>query len=112
MPSSSRFRDHNVAPHLALIAVQAMFGTWPIVGKIVLRAVSSTSLVALRVSGAALALGLLQRRLGALWQLPRRDLLWLILASLLGVVWNQLLYVKGLSLTTAINATLLSTTIP
>jgi drug/metabolite transporter (DMT)-like permease len=30
----------------------------------------------------------------------------------LGVVWNQLLYVKGLSLTTAINATLLSTTIP
>jgi drug/metabolite transporter (DMT)-like permease len=32
--------------------------------------------------------------------------------SLLGVVWNQLLYVKGLSLTTAINAVLLSTTIP
>ena len=37
---------------------------------------------------------------------------WLVVSSLLGVVLNQLLYVKGLSLTTAINATLLSTTIP
>jgi drug/metabolite transporter (DMT)-like permease len=36
----------------------------------------------------------------------------LVLSSLLGVAGNQLLYVKGLSLTTVINATLLSTTIP
>jgi drug/metabolite transporter (DMT)-like permease len=89
-----------------------MFGTWPIVGKVVLRVISNTGLVAIRVGGAAIALSLLQRKLGQLRRLPRKDLLWLILASLLGVVWNQLLYVKGLSLTTAINATLLSTTIP
>jgi drug/metabolite transporter (DMT)-like permease len=37
---------------------------------------------------------------------------WIALSSLLGVVLNQLLFVKGLSLTTAINATLLATTIP
>jgi len=69
-------------------------------------------LVAIRVGGAAIALSLLQRKLGRLRLLPRRDLWWLLLASMLGVVWNQLLYVKGLSMTTATNAVLLSTTIP
>jgi drug/metabolite transporter (DMT)-like permease len=103
---------HPIAPHIALIGVQIMFGTWPIVGKVVLRAISSTGLVALRVSGAAIALTLLQGHLRKLRHLPKRDLAWLLFLSLLGVVWNQLLYVKGLSLTTAINATLLSTTIP
>jgi len=105
-------REHKLAPHLALIAVQVMFGTWPIVGKIALRAISSTELVAFRVGGAAIAFGLLQRKLTYLRQMPRRDLLLLVLCSALGVVFNQLLYVKGLSLTTAINVTLLSTAIP
>lgn len=105
-------RTHRSAPHLALIAVQMMFGTWPIVGKIALRAVSSTQLVAFRVAGAAIAFSLLQRRLGQLRRLPRRDLRLLVLCSALGVAFNQLLYVKGLSLTTVINVTLLSTAIP
>lgn len=100
------------APHLALIGVQLMFGTWPIVAKLVLRSISSTGLVAIRVAGAAIALTLLQGQLGKLTRLPKKDLGWLVFISLLGVVWNQLLYVKGLSLTTAINGTLLCTTIP
>src|SRR6185295_14719727 len=45
-------------------------------------------------------------------QLPRRVLAWLALSCLLGVVLNQFIFVKGLSLTTAINSTLLITTIP
>jgi|SRR5215813_9968215 len=112
MSSPGKRSQHGIAPHLALVAVQMMFGTWPIVGKVALRAISSTGLVAFRVGGAAVALTLLHRKLGRLKMLPRRDLLWLLFASLLGVVWNQLLYVKGLSLTTAISATMLSTTIP
>ncbi len=99
-------------PHLALVAVQVMFGTWPIFGKIVLRSMSSTSLVGLRICGAALVFTLFQRKLSELRQLPKRILAWVALSSLLGVVLNQLLFVKGLSLTTAINASLLSTTIP
>jgi len=102
----------RLAPHLALIAVQIMFGTWPVVGKVALRHISTVGLVAFRVGGASIALTLLQRQLAQLRQLPKKDLAWLAGASLLGVVWNQLLYVKGLSLTTAINATLISTTIP
>lgn len=112
MRSSSSTTDRTIAPHLALIAVQVMFGTWPLFGKIALRSMSSTSLVGFRICGAAIVLTLLQPKLGELLRLPKRVIAWLVLCSLLGVTLNQFLYVKGLSLTTVINATLLSTTIP
>lgn len=112
MESEPQIKDRGFAPHLALFAVQLMFGTWPIVGKVALRSMSSTSLVALRVVGAAIAFMLLQGKLSQLRRLPRRDLAWLVMCSMLGVTLNQLLFVKGLSLTTVINATLLGTTIP
>jgi drug/metabolite transporter (DMT)-like permease len=110
--SIEAFKDRHVTPHLALVAVQIMFGTWPIFGKIALRSVSSLSLVGFRIVGAAIIFSLLRRKLSALRQLPKRVLAWLLLLTLLGVVINQLLFVKGLSLTTAINATLITTTIP
>ena len=78
-----------MAPHLALVAVQVMVGTWPIIGKVALRSISSTSLVSIRVFGAALVFSLLQRKLGELRRLPKRVLAWLVLSSLLGVVLNQ-----------------------
>ena len=112
MASNSPIKDHAIAPHVVLVVVQIMFGTWPLFGKIVLRSMSSTSLVCFRIFGAAIVFTLLQRRLGELRQLPRRVLAWLILSSLLGVALNQFIFVKALSLTTAINATLLITTIP
>lgn len=112
MDSKPQMKDRGFTPHLALFAVQLMFGTWPIVGKVALRSMSSTSLVAMRVVGASVAFLLLQVKLGQLRKIPRRDLAWLVLCSMLGVVLNQLLFVKGLSLTTVINATLLGTTIP
>src|SRR5215203_2557259 len=107
-----RERHSGIAPHLALIAVQLLFGTWPIFGKIVLRSMSSSSLVACRLTGAALAFAFLQRKLTPLLRMPVKDIAVLVLCSLMGIVGNQLLFVKGLSLTTVINATLLSTTIP
>jgi drug/metabolite transporter (DMT)-like permease len=102
----------NIAPHLALVVVQILFGTWPIFGKFVLRSMSPSSLVACRLTGAALAFALLQRKLGPLFRMPVKDIGLLVVCSMMGVVGNQLLFVKGLSLTTVINATLLSTTIP
>jgi drug/metabolite transporter (DMT)-like permease len=112
MDSKPQMKDRGSAPHFALFAVQLIFGTWPIVGKIALRSMSSTSLVALRMLGAAVAFMLLQGKLGQLRRIPRRDLAWLILCSMLGVALNQLLFVNGLALTTVINSTLLGTTIP
>jgi len=104
--------SHRFRPHLALITVQILFGTWPIIGKIVLRSMSVTSLVACRLVGAAIAFALLQRQLKPLLKMPRKDFALLVLCSLSGVLGNQLLYVKALSLTTVINAALLTATIP
>jgi drug/metabolite transporter (DMT)-like permease len=108
-----RFHSNRAAaPHLALIAVQVLFATWPIVGKIALRTVPSVALVGFRVAGAALTLLVLARLSGTFQKIETGDWPLVILSSLLGLVFNQLLFTKGLSLTTAINATLLSTTIP
>ncbi len=112
MSPAASLKDREVAPHLALIAVQAMFGTWPIFGKVVLRSISSTSLVGIRILGGTLVFALLHRQAGQIFRLPKRTLISLLMCSLLGVVINQLLFVKGLSFTTVINATLISTTIP
>ncbi len=100
-------------PHGALIAVQLFFGTWPIFGKIALRALPSTGLVALRIVGASVAFVFLCRAARVSLRLNRRsDYARLALYSLLGVVVNQFLFTKGLVLSTAINATILGTTIP
>ena len=106
------YDKRDLAPHLALIAVQILFGTWPIFGKLVLGWMSSPALVFFRVTGAALAFLVIRRSLTPLLKMPRKALLWLILCSVIGVVGNQFLFVKGLSMTTAINATLLSSAIP
>ena len=112
MSSSASLKDKEIAPHLALIAVQVMFGTWPIFGKIVLRTISSTGLVGVRILGATFVFALFHRKAREIFTLPKRTLGSLLLCSLLGVVINQLLFVKGLSYTTVINATLITTTIP
>ena len=105
-------KSGGAAPHLALIAVQLMFGSWPIVGKIALRVLPSAGLVVLRVVGAALAFIFLQWALGRTQKIRKSDYLRLAFYALLGVVLNQFLFVKGLELTTVINATLMGTTIP
>jgi drug/metabolite transporter (DMT)-like permease len=112
MASNASTTPSAIKPHLALIAVQIMFCSNFIFGKIVLRSISSVSLVGIRICGAAIIFTILQRKVSELWKLPNRVIAWLVLSSLLGIVINQLLFVKGLSLTTAINSTLLSTTIP
>ena len=107
-----RVSRSGYAPHLALFMVQVMFGTWPIVGKIALRALNPTALVTLRVIGGAIAFLILQKIMGRNQAIERKDYARLILYSLLGITLNQFLFVNGLSFTTVINATLLGTTIP
>ncbi len=105
-------RRLDIRPHLALLAVQIMFGTWPIVGKIALRSLPSAGLVSLRLVGAAAAFVVVGRFAVRSPINGTGDYLRLALYGLMGVVLNQLLFTKGLSLSTAINATLLGTAIP
>jgi drug/metabolite transporter (DMT)-like permease len=102
----------SAAPHLALIAVQILFATWPIVGKIALRTLPAMALVGFRVAGAAVMLLVLARLKGRFRAIERRDWPLLIVSSALGLILNQWLFVNGLSLTSAINSTLISTSIP
>jgi drug/metabolite transporter (DMT)-like permease len=104
--------NSGAGPHLALIAVQIFFATWPIVGKLALRTLPAVALVGLRVAGASLVLLLLARISGNLLPIQRQDWPLLVVSSALGLILNQWLFVKGLSITTAINTSLLSTSIP
>jgi drug/metabolite transporter (DMT)-like permease len=112
MPESNSKDDGSLVPHIALITVQILFGTWPILGKIALREIPPTELVALRTFGAALVFLILNRRFGGSQKIEPDDRYRIAFYGLLGVAANQLLFVKGLSMTTAISATLLQTSIP
>jgi len=105
-------KSTSLKPHGALVAVQLIFGTWPVVGKIVLRALPATGLVTFRIVGAAIAFLLIRRVTGGSGIEGKSDYARLVLYSLLGVVLNQFLFVKGLELSTVINSALLGTTIP
>lgn len=111
MENSAVETENGYAPHVALFAVQVMFGSSAILGKYALAAFPPFSIVGFRVAGAALAFYTLQSMRGTL-RLERRSHYWhFMLFSLLGVVCNQLLFFKGLSLTTATNTSLLAVTI-
>ena len=102
----------QVGVHLLLFVVQILFASLAIVGKIVLRDFPAGAIVLFRVVGAAAVLLLVNVVWTRRWVRDRRDLLGLAVLGLLGVVLNQTLFLLGLSHTTAINATILVTTIP
>ena len=104
--------NSNTAPHIALFAVQIMFGSAPVLGKAALQTFPSHAIVGFRVGGAVLAFYLLQKFSGD-FKLDRKiHYLYFAVFSLFGVIFNQLLFFKGLSLTTATNTSLLAVMIP
>ncbi len=112
MKNSSQQTGESHSPHVALLLVQLMFGSAPVLGKAALLAFPSFAIVGFRVGGAALAFYFLQRFRGSLALESRADYLYFAIFSLFGVVLNQLLFFKGLSLTTASNTSLLAVMIP
>src|SRR2546430_13750617 len=109
---SQTTRKIGAGPHLALIAVQLIFVTWGIPGKIVLRVMPVCGLSALRIAGAAVMLAIICKLRGAVARINKADWLLLVVCAMLGVVFNQWSFAKGLSLTTVVNTVLISTTIP
>jgi drug/metabolite transporter (DMT)-like permease len=87
-----------------LAIVQLFFATLPIAGKIALRELDSSALVLARVGGAAVIFVLIHRLTMKEPIRSRRDYLLLALFSVLGVSLNQILYLAGLSRTTATTA--------
>lgn len=112
MENSEPASTESLAPHIALIAVQLMFGSAPILGKFALEAFPSFAIVGFRVAGGALAFYLLQRFSGSLALDKRSHYFYFALFAVFGIVFNQLLFFHGLSLTTATNTALLAVLIP
>ena len=98
--------------HLALVAVQLLFASLAIAGRYVLPHFPAGALVSFRVLGAAVVLFLVNAAVGGSWIRDRRDLLRLAVLGMLGIAANQTLFLYGLQHTTAINATILVTTVP
>ncbi len=105
-------KDSDYSPHIALLAVQLMFGSAPILGKFALTTFPPLAIVGFRVAGAALAFYTLQKFRGNLQLDKRSHYFYFALFSFFGVIFNQLLFFKGLSLTTATNTSLLAVMIP
>lgn len=97
--------------HLALAAAQVGFSLFPIFGKLALASIPPFLFAAFRVVAAAILLEVI-RRLRAPEQVRAADRPRLFLYALLGVSFNQVLFIFGLFLTTAINTTILTATIP
>ncbi len=104
--------EKSYAPHVALFVVQLMFGSAPILGKFALEAFPSFAIVGFRVGGGALAFFVLQRVTGSLRLEKTAHYYYFALFALFGIVFNQLLFFTGLSLTTATNTSLLAVLIP
>lgn len=112
LPADNSADRSSYAPHIALLAVQAFFGSLPVIGKVVLGVLPPVSLVGFRVGITALILFVVQAYRRRLWLKERSDYARLAILSIFGVSLNQLLFIGGLSLTKAANTSLLAVTIP
>jgi drug/metabolite transporter (DMT)-like permease len=90
---------------------QLGFALFPIFGKLALSSIPPLVLAALRVVSAAILLEAI-RRLFTREEIARADRRRVLLYALLGVSFNQILFILGLSLTTAIHTTILTAMIP
>lgn len=89
-----------------------MFASLAIAGRYVLPHFPAGALVTVRVLGATVVLLALNTLFGGQWVRNRGDLLRLAVLGMLGIAANQTLFLYGLKHTTAINATILVTTVP
>jgi drug/metabolite transporter (DMT)-like permease len=94
------------------VLVQLLFASLAIAGRFVLPRFPAGVLVCCRVLGAAAVLALVNAVTGGQWVRDRRDLLRLAVLGMLGIAANQGFFLYGLRHTTAINATILVTTVP
>ena len=110
--SISNSDEKHYAPHLALVAVQVFFGASAVLGKAALQAFPAFAIVGFRVAGGAAAFYVFQKFRGSLRLDKTSHYFYFAFFSVFGVIANQLLFFKGLSLTTAANTSLLAVMIP
>lgn len=105
-------KPSTLAIHSILFAVQMAFATLSVVGKIAMRETTTPTIAFVRLLGTAIVVST-WRILSDGWpRLPVRDIARLALIAPLGIVINQLLFLGGVARTSALNGTVLTTTVP
>lgn len=104
-------RNNNLRGHLFALTANILWGLMAPIGKSALAEFSPLSVTTFRMVGAA----------GCFWllslfckreQVDHRDMLKIFFASLFALVFNQGVYIFGLSLTSPIDASIVTTTLP
>ena len=105
-------KSSNFKAHLALLFAASMWGLMAPVGKAAMDAgISGLALANMRMIGGALCFWITSLFVKKEDVLPR-DLMLLFFASMLGIVCNQGCYTFGLSLTSPVDASIMTTTMP
>lgn len=103
--------NKNIQGHLAALTANILWGLMAPVGKSALAEFSALSVTTFRMVGAAACFWLL-----SLFckheQVDHRDMLKIFFASLFALVFNQGVYIFGLSMTSPIDASIVTTTLP
>ena len=101
-----------VKAHVALFAAASMWGLMSPVGKMAMnRGITSLSLTSMRMMGAAVCFWIASL-FAPKEKVSKRDFMLLFFAGLLGIVFNQGMFIFGLSLTSPIDATIITTSLP
>ncbi len=98
--------------HLPLIIVQITFGSLPPFTKLALNYFPSMSIVFFRVFSTAVLFSIIFFLFKREEIKEKKHYAWFALFGFFGVAGNQLFYLTGISITTAVNAGILVTTIP
>lgn len=103
--------DKSLKGHAAILTANVLWGLNSPIGKSVLNEYSALSVTTFRMVGAAAAFWLLSAFLPK-ERVEPKDMVRLFFAALCGVVLNQGMFMFGLSLTSPINASIVTTTSP
>lgn len=103
--------DHSWKGHAALLAANIIWGLNAPIGKEALAVVSATAVTAYRMLGACLAFWILSLFLPH-EHVVRRDKVLLLFAALFGIVFNQGMFIYGLSLTSPVDASIITSMPP
>lgn len=103
--------DKNVQGHMFALTANVLWGLMAPIGKSALMEFSALSITTFRMVGAAACFWLLSAFCKR-EHVDHRDMLKIFFASLFALVFNQGVYIFGLSMTSPIDASIVTTTLP
>ena len=104
-------KSKNLYGHLFALTANIMWGLMAPIGKSALQEFSALSVTTFRMVGAAAAFWILSMFCKQEY-VNHRDMLKIFFASLFALVFNQVVFIFGLSMTSPIDASIVTTTLP